>query len=422
MELGNDTRNRRRVILSIMLISMAIFLIQCVRYAPRSTHGFAAYYGYARLMIEEKDFSKTYNYEYFNEHLRSYGLVEDLPNNIPTNAFALLPLSWLSAKGARVFFILISLALLWFSIILVFRLNRIPAHADMYSALVAIVFFSHPMTANVALGQIYFLLLFLFVLSLYGISKKNSWLTAVPIALSLLLKGYGVVPLVWLAWTKRSKEFFLTIAIVVLTILVTLPVFGLNAWIVYYRNVVETLGRLPSDGHVAYQCVNGFLSHFFIYDARWHPLPLIALPPNTVFLLGVFVSIVIVVLVIRNRATDDYQVVLSYSAAVAAGVITAPLAEEYHFVLFLPLVISLFSNVFRKGREPFRLGPIELAVIAGLLLLTLPFSYKSLQFSPAPLGLLAYPRLFGGLLMLFVFGYRSSSKKNTLVEFIASPE
>jgi Glycosyltransferase family 87 len=412
MQILKSEKERRIAIVTIMLISAFYLLIQCVRYIPRTTHGFAAYYGYARLLLDEKDFSKTYNYEYFNYRLRSYGLVDDLPNNIPTNAFIVLPIVWMSAKSARIFFIAGSILLLCLSIILLFRLHRISLESDMCFALLAIILFFHPILANIALGQLYFILLFLFIVSLYGVTTKNVWLTAIPTALSLILKGYGIVPLIWFGWTKRWKEFFLTITVVAVAIFATLPLFKLDTWTIYYEKVIRTLGRLPSDGHVAYQCVNGFMTHLFIYDQQWHPFPLFSLSERTVFLIGVSLSILVILFVFRNRPANDHQTAMSFSAAVAAGVVTAPLAEEYHFVLFLPLAISLFSCMFSKNREPLRFGLIELATIGGILLLTLPLPYKSLQYSRAPLILLAYPKLYGGLLILF--GYARFQKRNGL--------
>jgi len=418
MEILNSEKKRRIAIVTIMLVSALYLLIQGVRYVPRTSYGFAAYYGYARLLLNERDFSKTYDYEYFNNRLRSYGLGEDLPNNIPTNAFALLPISWLSAKSARVCFISVSIGLFCLSIFLLFRLLGIPPQTDIFFSLLAVIFFFHPVTANIALGQLYFILLFLFIVSLYGITKKSVWLVAVPIALSLLLKGYGVVPLIWLAWTKRWKEFFLTVTLVAIVVVATLPLIGLETWIIYYEKVVRTLGRLPADGHVAYQCINGFVTHLFVYDQQWHPFPLFALSERTVFPIGVSLSLLIIFFVVSNGQANDHQAAMSFSAAVAAGVVTAPLVEEYHFVLFLPLVISLFSSVFRENKKPLTLGSLELVTIVGLLLLTLPLPYKSLQFSRAPLILLAYPRLYGGMLILF--GYVSYQKKSRLNELAPS--
>jgi uncharacterized integral membrane protein len=175
---------------------------------------------------------------------------------------------------------------------------------------------------------------------------------------------------------------------------------------------------MPYMGHVAYQTVNSFIMHLFVYDQKWLPNPLLSLPQNVVFLAAFVSNIIIIVFIVFDKAEKPEHLLLSFSAAIAAGVVTAPVAEEYHYLLFLPLAVGLCKYLFEKFKEKPRLSLENVLYLAALLTMIVPLNYKNLQFSSAPVYIVAYPKLFAGMLFLAV--YRFGVKSSYAIKSIAS--
>jgi len=393
----------RRHLLVACIVSASVFTAYSVMWIPRVTHGFTMYYTYARMILEGEDFSRAYDYEYFNARVREYGIenMVDMPNNIPTNALVMLPLAWLPAGTAKIVWSILSLAALALSIKILFGLYGISTTENLGLGLLTLVFIWRPIYDNIALGQMYSLVLLLFSMSLVGIVRANRYMSTVPVGVAFLAKGYGLVPVLWLAFTKRFQEFGLVVLWIVLGILATLPLFGLGAWQTFYSSVVSRLGTLPTDAHVAFQTINGFVFHLFTYDAKWLPYPVLELPSNVVRLLSYTLNIILILVVFRRTGgTEPGGSLRSYSTAIAAGVVTAPLAEEYHFVLFLPLVLGLAADLVRQYGEARRVNMRMVVFGLSVLIMALPPRYKELQFASFPLILLAYPKLYAGVALL----------------------
>ena len=76
-------------------------------------------------------------------------------------------------------------------------------------------------------------------------------------------------------------------------------------------------------------------------------------------------------------------------------VVLAPIAEQYHYLTAAPALIVAGVEWHRLGRR-FPLGAL-LALAA--LLMFWPLSYKDPRVAAGWLAVLAYPRLWGGLLL-----------------------
>ena len=358
------------------------------------THGFAMYYTFGRMLLEGEDFRKAYDFEYFKSKIKEYGITDivDMPNNIPTNALALVSVAWLPAGVGKVVWSLFSLVALGFSAKILFQLHEISYTENLGLGLATLVFIWRPSYDNIALGQMYFVVLFLFCLSMVGLKRSRDVLSSVPISLTFLLKGYGIVPLVWLGIAKHYKTALMVIVWILAVVLLTLPAFDVETWTTYYSKVITKLGTHP-----------------------WLPSPVIELPATVVQLLSYLLNIVLVVAVLRHSVSSTQtDVLLSYSAAIAAGVITAPLAEEYPFVLFLPLVMGLAVAIAKEYQQSRRLRPTAWIFAMSILVMALPLRYKALQFSEAPLVLLAYPKLYAGIALLWCFKRLVSHRKATV--------
>ncbi|MBM2840941.1 MAG: hypothetical protein HW412_1469 [Bacteroidetes bacterium] len=114
-------------------------------------------------------------------------------------------------------------------------------------------------------------------------------------------------------------------------------------------------------------------------------------------------SVLLISLILRKIGSGKGDaLLLSYSSAIAVSVVTAPSAEEYHYVLFLPLMVGLILFRVKVLMENQRFRIIDVVLSCAIVLMALPLKYKTLQFESFPMILLAYPRLTAGLVLLFL--------------------
>lgn len=397
-----------KIILVIILVYLTAFSIKWI---PKITHGFTSYYTFSSLMLDGEDLTKAYNDDYFNSKVKEKGIeVSDiLASNIPTNSFALAPFVWLEPKTAKIVWSLFSITLFFCSLYILFKIYGITLKNNAGFGILLLVLLWRPLYENIALGQLYCLLLFLFSLTLWGMHKNKKIYSSLALSFVFLLKGYGVVNLLWLALKKKWKFLLITLAFILIGILLSMFVIGFDVWKTYLTDASAKLGKLSSMGHTAYQTINSLLMHLFVFDEKWLPHPVINLPVNIVFIFSLLVNISIILYVISGKTQSPGQMLLSFSAAIAAGVVTAPVAEEYHYLLFIPLFIGLGDYFYNKYLDKKRIGLQEILFFTAVLIMILPLNYKALQDSVFPIYLLAYPKLYAGLILLYVF--KRSQKK-----------
>ncbi len=398
--------NKTNLFLKIFLIIVFVYLTAfSIKWVPKITHGFTSYYTFSGMMIKGDDLSKAYDDDYFNTKIKERGIdVSDiLASNIPTNSFALAPFVCLEPKTARIVWSLFSILLFFFSIYILFKIYGITVKNTAGLAILILVLLWRPLYENIALGQLYCLLLFLFSLCLWGLQKNKKVYSSLALSLVFLLKGYGIVNFIWLAVKRKWKELVFTLAFILTGILLSMFVIGFDVWKTYLIDASTKLGKLPSMGHTAYQTVNSLLMHLFVHDEKWLPHPVVTLPNNIVFIFSLVVNLSIVLYVISGKIQNSKQMLLSFSAAIAAGVVTAPVAEEYHYLLFVPLLTGLSDYFYNKYLETKRFGLQEILFLTAVLIMILPLNYKALQDSVFPVYLFAYPKLYAGLILLYVF-------------------
>ncbi len=406
----------------LAVISLIVLLTYSYYKIPKLTYGFAAYYTFSKILLDGESLSKGYEAEFFNQKINEYGFknIYDLYNIIPTNAFVYLPVVLLAPGPAKITWGIFSLIFLISSLILLLKTFDIKYSDNMGLLFIIMVFLWHPLYENLALGQMYIFLLFLFSLSLYGLRKNVSILNWLPVTLSVLFKGYGVLYYAWLYFTKHFKRLIISSTVMFALILITLPIIHLATWETFFDVTFSTLGRFNEDSNVAYQTINGFVRHMLVYDKELNPNALANISSNIVFFFVILINLTVVILILfktKNYYHDKEFNLISLSAIIASIVTTAPMAEEYTYALFLPLTIALGYTLFRKNsdsKEMLFTIPKILYIFA-VLELMLPIHYKTLQLSSFPVFLMAYPKLYGGLILLGIF-YSLKSVKPSEVQ------
>ncbi len=417
---------RFRTPLSVLALTLGlIFFLHAIRTSTRVTHGFAMYYTYSRMLLEGVPFEGAYSYGEFNARIQSYGIegILDMPNNPPTTALALLPVAWLPPVEAKVAWTVLSLAFFGIGLYAMLRAYGVTWHDVRMWGVLALAFLWHPIYDGIALGQIYFMLFSLLMLAAWTIAEAREGIAGSAAGLAFLSKGYGIIPAIWFVLRGHRKAATAFALTVVIGILVTLPVFHPASWERFASGVVAGLGRRPTDAHVAFQTVNSLLFHLFTFDPLWLPNPVTVLPGLFVTIVSYSINLsIIVIVLIRSRSTTSRETVLGFSAAIAVSVVTAPLAEEYHFLLMLPLVAGLIFEFQDRREAKTRLHALSGLFLVSVLVLALPLRYKTLQESTFPLILLAYPKLYAGLGILFCYikisrvKRRPSVRNNTAIE------
>ncbi len=393
----------RRLMLGLCGFSVTLLLGYSIRYSSALTHGFAAYYGFSKLLVEGKDLTNAYDTEYFNAALSRYGFgqVRDIENNLPTNALIFVPLTPFSPPTAKIIWTIVSLILYALSVTMLLSVNKIKWNDNLGLAMISLACLWRPSYENIALGQFYIALLFLFCLSMHGLVRKNLLAPSLSIASTIVLKGYGIVNALWFIFNNRRKSALIVLLSVVGIFTVTLPLFGLNVWSVYYERVLMTFASSPKSGHIAYQTVNSLLLHLFSYDPIWLPSPIVELQPQHLRILILLTSTLIVVYVLyKSRHPSESLEPFGYSTALALTVITAPLAEEHHYVLFLPLVFGILKHYFPAQNGTLKLDFQNILCMIAIIVLAVPIRFKLMQSFTFPWYLFGYPKLFAGMILI----------------------
>ncbi len=398
--------NKTNFLLKLLCLLALIYLtLFSIKWVPKITHGYAAYYTFSRMLVTGDDLSKGYNDDYFSSKINEYGMgvYDILAGNIPTNSFALAPFAWMDVQTARVVWSIFSIAAFMLSIYILFRIYELRFNTETGLLILLITILWRPVYENIAFGQIYAVLLLLFSIGMLGLKKRKNVLFTLPLSAVFLFKGYGVVNFLWLAVKKKWKELIYSTGFIIAGIIITIPLIGINTWKEYLSTVTGKMGQLPEMGNTAYQTFNSLLMHLFVFDQKWLPHPLVILPNNPVFIISILISLLFIAYILFEKNIAEEHLPLSFSAAIAAGVVTAPVAEQYHYLLFIPLVIGMSKILIEEFKEKRSIGIYEFFFVIAIAVMIAPLNYKSMQFSSFPVYLLAYPKLYAGIILLFIY-------------------
>lgn len=375
------------VLLILAAASAAMMLYYSSIRSTQLTHGFASYYTHSRLLAEGGDMTAAYDSLYFHSKMSEYnfGRVKDLPN-LPTGSLIMFPLAFLDPVKAKVVWTAISLLALAASVLLLFRTYNISFNSVPGFALLIFTFVMNPLYNNMLFGQVYSVILLLASLALYGVKSGKPILTAASIALMLTFKGYGLYPLGALLLMKEYRVFFYSIIFTVIILLSTLPLFGLTAWQMYYVEFYSVVAYGTFAGHTAYQTFGSMLMHTFSNVPK-------------VILYYFAQAAGLIVLVFTTIRLKSAGKVAALTCTIALNVIFSPAAENYHYVLLIPLVYWTGSRITLL-LHPKKV--LSAALILFSALLSAPLGYLALNNSPFPIFLLGYPRLYAGAALLTI--------------------
>jgi hypothetical protein len=347
------------------------------------------------MLTDGSDMTRAYDTTYYIDKMHSYGFgsVKDL-SNLPTGSFIMLPLRRIEPVTAKIIWNILGIIFLFTSILLLFRSFDIPLYSITGLLLILVTLLFYPFYYNIAFGQAYALLLLLASVSVYGFKRDSQWLTAIPIALIIILKGYGFYPLAALLFMRKPKVFLYTFGLTAAIFLVTLPLFGISAWQMYYAKFYSVVAYGEHSSNVAYQTLGSLLGHLLSYNSTVNTNAILSIPKVYVYYLTQIGGLIVLYILSRKFNKENY--LLFFATSFTLNVIFSPAAEDYHSLFYLPLIILSGSILFKDIN--FRSPQIYVFVIA-IVLLMLPLPFRQLEDSAFPIYILAYPRLYGAIII-----------------------
>ena len=382
-----------------MLLGVSVLITLFTTVLPSSkriTHGFAAYYTASRLILEHRGGPIFYDDTAFQAQVaaKTSGQAADIFwANPPTMGLMFIPLATLSISDARYIWTLISLI----SLILAVTISglvifKTPFRTKEFYFSASILFLSVPVARNFQFGQVYIFLLLIYVTALLALRYNFDWLAGFLTAFALALKASGLPLLVLLALRGRWQLIVWTLITFAVMTFLSIPLVGVSTWLIYLFDVIPQFLADPVIAVTAYQTVPGFIRHLFIYNPIWNPDPL-ADWPMFASIIGLLIALEFVG--ISSWGSQRTSLEWTFCIGLLLSLILVPVAEQHHYVLLFPafLLAVHSSNV-----------PKWLLFVAAALIV-LPLEYMNKNLSSGWWALLAYPRLYGAILLFFILQF-----------------
>ncbi len=389
---GSRERRALQLALWVLVGCLAVRALPVVRAAAlERSPCFTVYYTLSRLLVRGGALAGTYDDATFAAELGRVqpGLV-DINVNPPTTALLALPLAGLPLPTARAAWAGVNVALLLATV--GWMAWEAGLGAVWLPALFAAAIACEPVLANLALGQVYVPMLALEVLAWRGYRRDSNATLGVALGAMLALKVAGVLLVLLLVTERRWRALAWTAGTGAALVLASWPWTRLAAWRGFAAALTAS-GRAPETTVTAYQTLPGLVRHLTVFDARWNPSPLVRAPALGAGVAAGAVLLAVVLLVVLARRTG-VEPAPRFAAYAVAGVLLTPLALDYHYVQLL-LPVALLAGCTRRH------GPVLAwcALGASALMLGADLPYRSPRLASGAWALLAYPKLYGALLL-----------------------
>ena len=155
------------------------------------------------------------------------------------------------------------------------------------------------------------------------------------------------------------------------------------------------MAAAPSLAVTAYQSQLGFFHHLLIFDPQWNPHPWLNVPWLGFWLPALAMLAMLVASARAARRADAPDLVLALF--VMASILLSPVALDYHYVLALLPVAILLAHLPSWGSLDSLIAGLGWLTAVAAIGLNLP--YQSAAIQGGAWALLAYPKLYGAILL-----------------------
>jgi hypothetical protein len=368
-----------------------LLLLMAFHGIDRPVVGFQAYFTAAHLVAERQPLQYLYDDDWFKEQVhRTDPTINDIYNvNLPTTALVYTPLAvFQTHKSARIAWTLLSIPLL---ILLVESLVSLAGAGPMarpfwYTG----VLLSDPVWTNTRQGQAY-VLVTLGLLLVVRWWRRHPGAAGAALAAVFLFKSGGTMLWPTLAVAGRWRLLVWAFGIVAVLVAVTWSLVGAEGWLAYLR-AMQALSHSEYLRVTAYQTAPSILQHLLGGNhTPGHPvIQLSAAMVQGIVFAAVLAMLAATLVIARLRARDD----LIVGMAILLTVMTVPLSGGHAYVVSaIPLAMLL-------GRLHWPAQKLALSFMwVGVAMIALPLPYKSSHLVDGWFALLAYPKLYGGLML-----------------------
>ncbi len=385
-----------RIAYGVMLLSICFYVIRLVPYVQRPTGGFLAAFTAGKMLVNHQDMRLLYDPIRFNEMIPLFtGLrpVDIYAGNTPHLPFLLAPFATLPApegKMAWELFSLVCLVIALFVILSHFRFNSLER-----AVMTGLVFGFNPLYTNFVYGHVYAPLFLIQVCIVRFWAEGKLLSAAIAMALLVALKGYGVLFLVMALFRKEWLMLLYALASYLVIVAVSSLAVGLDTWVAYASQLPPFLFSMP-DPETYQQTLGSFLAWVMVHD-RWNAQPGFDTPFLVLPFVAAFLIAGIVLLYRLLRQSSRLRMDLSFGVAIILGVLTAPRLFDYHYIFVLIPILACYRYLSRPAS---RLEITAFAIM--LLLLSVKIPYYDEMFQKTWLGLAAFPRVYGGLILMWL--------------------
>lgn len=386
-------RERKLAIVAAFIAWTILVIGEVLPAVNRVTQGFAAYYAASYAVLHGGAAALINDAVFPTWVVRSgiSGIHEVFAGNVPTFALFMIPLTSFRPEIAQTIWLIVNIGLLIACAWLASKIcaPRNPAARWWIAAVFALL---APVAETVRYGQVYLLLAFLSLVAVAALRKRQDFLAGIAVGAMLLIKPYyGALSLGVLIWARRPRSIGAALAIVGLVVIGSLPLLA-DAWLGFLPALLN-VNDVPWAGIAANQTLNSLTQHLFLYTPTWNPEPLLDIPWfATMVRYGLSIALVGITL----SKARWHNALWLWPPALALMPILAPVGETHHYTLLLLPVAAGIIYMVEGGPNKQTIGIIGL----GLLLLIVPWpSLNGVTGWGSWNGLLAYPRLLGGVLL-----------------------
>jgi hypothetical protein len=364
---------------------------------------FAGYYTAASIVAHGDSILKMYDDAWFKEQVKHLGLQDTgmvMYVNPPPVSLVMVPLVGVEPSRAKLTWNIFNIILLIVIWVIALQCFDISWRSFYGIALFGLLASTLPFLRNIQRGQMYISLLLLVILLWRALTKNNAWQAGIALSLLLLLKYFGWMLVPFLVVQRKWKEVIITLCCVIAGTIVTMVIVGPETYLAHFAR----LGRAFSmqDAFITgLPCVPALFGKLFVYHPQWNLHPIIDAPWLATLLT---VSILIVMMGISLQRTSR-SFLQSFYSLIVVGVLFTPLAAEHHFVLLsIPFFICVANQRWNTKPLSYALPMLALGyMIFGWFPSVPPNMFNGWM------QLLAFPRLYGGMILWIVLVFSKTS-------------
>ena len=371
-------------------VSALVLLSAIAARLDRPTMDFHSYFTAAHLVTEGQPVASFYDDEWFKREASRFAPLEEIYGpNVPTTALFFAPVAiFQSEVDAHLAWTAASFVLL---ILFVEGLVRIASASAARPYWYVAAFLAQPVKENLIQGQAYIVVALGLVLFLKWWKDNREAQAGVMLAGLFAYKSIGFVLWPLALVTGRWRVVAWGVATLAMIVALTWPVIGLDGWLAYLNSMQQVMTTRPICA-TAYQSVQGFFQHLFSAGGNWGT-PAWALPVETVrWTCSVLVlGFTLITLYLAARHRDDE---LAIGASILLCLFLVPLSQAHTYVLAFVPIAQLFR---RLGGTSVRW---EVAALwFGAAAIMVPTPYRSLRLVDGWASVIAYPKLYGALVL-----------------------